>query len=95
LEAVRDLEWKLVLASATTNATAGKGGKENQNGRSSPQLFHLKSDIGESKDVAAEHPEVVARLQELVKRMQNDLGVAGPAPGSRALGRVADPKPLL
>jgi arylsulfatase len=31
------------------------------------ELFNLKNDVGESRDVAAEHPETVARLREIMK----------------------------
>ena len=31
------------------------------------ELYNLKNDIGESKDVAGEHPEIVARAQKIMK----------------------------
>jgi hypothetical protein len=37
-------------------------------------LFDLKNDIGERRDVAAEHPEVVARLLELAEWARSDIG---------------------
>jgi arylsulfatase A len=37
-------------------------------------LFNVKSDPGETKDLAADHPEVVARLQKLAEAAREDLG---------------------
>ena len=61
------------------------------NGR---QLYHLDNDIGETTDVAAAQPEVVARLQGYVQQMDADLGETGTGPGVRLPGRVAHPQPL-
>jgi hypothetical protein len=60
-----------------------------------PVLYNLDTDIGETRDVAAENPDVVKRLQKFVERMKDDLGIIGKGPGVRAPGTVADPKPLL
>jgi len=53
-------------------------------------LFDLASDIGETKNVAADHPEVVKQLTELAQEFRRDLGdsltdVKGT--GLRAVGR--------
>lgn len=85
LEAVRSGPWKLRLA-----READKKGPA-----APPQLFNLAGDIGESKDVAAEHPDVVERLQALAGTMKEDLGWKGVGPGCRAPGRVENPVPLL
>jgi len=61
------------------------------NGR---QLHHLDNDIGETTDVAAAQPDVVARLQGYVQQMDADLGATGAGPGVRPPGRVAHPQPL-
>ncbi|MES2696629.1 MAG: alpha/beta hydrolase fold domain-containing protein, partial [Verrucomicrobiota bacterium] len=37
-------------------------------------LFNLKDDPGESKNLAAQHPEIVARLQKVVAAARADLG---------------------
>jgi hypothetical protein len=37
-------------------------------------LYNLESDIGETENVAAEHPEIVAHLKELADQMREDLG---------------------
>jgi arylsulfatase len=37
-------------------------------------LFSLESDVGETKDVAAEHPDVVERLLKIAEAAREDLG---------------------
>lgn len=59
------------------------------------ELYHLGTDIGEAKDVAAQNPDVVKRLLALAEASNADLGVTGIGPGCRPLGRVADPKPII
>lgn len=80
LEAVRDGEWKLMLATKPTQ---------------SPKLFNLKTDLAETTDVAAEHNDIVARLDKLVAATKDDLGKDGIAPGCRTLGKFANPQPLI
>lgn len=56
--AIRDGEWKLVAGN-------GSGGRQQPKGKpfGTPyQLFNLEKDLGESKDLASEHPEIVKRL---------------------------------
>jgi len=93
LEAVRDRKWKLVLPAAATD-TAGKA-KGRVKAEGGTRLFNLKTDIGESTDVAAQRPEIVARLEKLVAAMKDDLGASGFGPGCRPLGKVATPQPLI
>jgi len=95
LEAVRDLEWKLVLPALLTNAPAKKAANAAAQAPRGPQLFNLKTDVGETSDVAAQYPDIVARLERLVAQMKDDLGTAGLTAGSRPLGRVANPQPLI
>ena len=37
-------------------------------------LYDLVADVGETTDVAALHPDVVARLQALAEQARDDLG---------------------
>ena len=60
-----------------------------------PILFNLDADIGETTDVAAQHPEIVKRLQGYIQQMDADLGITGRGPGVRASGVVKQPQPLL
>jgi arylsulfatase A-like enzyme len=97
LEAVRDREWKLVLPAPAANAAGKAKGKAKGSVKAAnaARLFNLKTDIGESTDVAAQHPEIVARLQKLVEKMKDDLGTTGIGPGCRPLGKVDNPQPLI
>jgi arylsulfatase A-like enzyme len=87
LNAVRQGDWKLQITPA---------GNEEEKARDfTPQLFNLRTDIGEATNVAAANPEVVATIQATIDTMKNDLGTDGIAPGCRELGRVPNPKPLI
>jgi arylsulfatase A-like enzyme len=58
-------------------------------------LYNVKTDPGETKNVASAHPEIVARLQDVVKRARADLGDAltgVKATNARPAGRVAAAK---
>lgn len=92
LEAVRSGPWKLAIAPQGTGLPPEAAKPVPHHG---PRLYNLDSDIGEMQDVAAQHPEVVARLQGLVNGMDKDLGIEGNGPGVRPPDRVAHPKPLL
>ena len=87
LEAVRSGPWKLAIVP--------QAGNQKQAGAPAaaftPTLYNLDTDIGETKDVAAEHPDVVARLQRFVAEMDADLGVKQQGPGVRPPGRVKEP----
>ena len=60
------------------------------------ELYNLESDIGEAKNVAQDHPDIVAQLQKHADAMRADLGDKNAnAPGVRPLGRVENPLPLI
>ncbi|NQU19833.1 MAG: sulfatase [Candidatus Nealsonbacteria bacterium] len=61
----------------------------------SPQrLFDLQTDIGETTNVAADHGEIVRRLEALAERAREDLGDTGRnGKNQRPAGTVPDPKP--
>lgn len=91
LEAVRSGPWKLAIAAQSLNM----GGIQTPPDFK-PLLFNLDHDIGETTDVAAEHPDVVNRLQTLVKKIDEDLGIGKRrGPGIRPCGRVKEPAPLI
>jgi arylsulfatase A len=87
LEAVRHGDWKLQIVPHKP--------VDPQDKAFVTKLYNLKADIGESQDVAAKYPDIVAQIQVLIDAMKDDLGLEGPAAGSRELGLVADPKPLI
>jgi len=97
LEAVRHGEWKLQLSapagSGGKNANKDKNDKADEGGK--PKLYNLTQDIGESKDVADEHPQIVKKIQTLVAAMDEDLGTDGKGPGVRELGKVTNAKPII
>jgi arylsulfatase A-like enzyme len=93
LEGVRSGPWKLRFASAGLGE--GKGPVKKLDAPAQDQLYNLETDLGESKDVSAEHADVMAHLRALADAMNADLGVKGSGPGVRPLGRVANPRPLI
>ena len=88
LQAVRSGPWKLsVVARAGELPTATTPFV--------PHLYNLDTEIGERTDVAAQNPEVVRRLAQLVAGMEADLGAGtNSGPGVRPAGRVARPTGL-
>ena len=93
LEAVRSGPWKMAIA--PQGEGTGKDAKLVAASLEAPRLYNLDSDISETTDVAAQHADVVKRLQGYVAKMDADLGVKGIGPGVRPCGRVTNPKPLL
>jgi arylsulfatase A len=80
LDGIRIGKWKLVFPHKF-NSLTGPAGKDGQPGGYTPAttelaLFDLESDVGETKNVAAEHPDIVARLQGLADAAREDLGDA-------------------
>jgi len=97
LEAVRSGPWKLFIARQSVKNTrnAGAGAKSAPDSKFAPLLYNLDTDIGESRDVAAAHPDIVRRLQALASEMDNDLGnKTANGPGVRPAGRVEHPSGL-
>ncbi|MBN1908303.1 MAG: sulfatase [Pirellulales bacterium] len=77
LQAVRSGQWKLHFPHDYHKVTAsGKKGKRTRGERAKIglSLFDLANDVGETKNVADEHPDVVARLKKLADRFRDDLG---------------------
>ncbi|MDB4676998.1 sulfatase [bacterium] len=84
LECVRSGNWKLRLAQV-------RGGKPNQ----PAELYNLEEDIGETTDLAAQHPDIVKRLRGLAEEARSDLG-DGKIQGKnqRPAGFIENPKAL-
>jgi arylsulfatase len=96
-----DGRWKLQLPHGYRTLggrPGGKGGirvKYETRKIETAELYDLASDIGESRNVAAEHPEIVARLQAFVEKTREDLGdslTRRQGRGLREPGRVAETK---
>jgi arylsulfatase A-like enzyme len=92
LQAVRIGPWKMAI-SPQAEQTA-KGGPALFASLEKPRLYNLDTDIGEQADVAAEHPNVVARLKTLAVRMAAELGDGKPGVEVREPGRVENPVTL-
>jgi len=95
LEGLRSGPWKLRLVSAAEAAPKTGDTPRTKVKAGENQLYNLESDIGESKNVEAENPEVLQRLLALADATKNDLGLNDSGPGVRPLGRVENPKPIL
>lgn len=70
LDAVRSGSWKLVYPFPDFYGRAAQSGTAS----GAPALYDLETDIGETRDVAADHPEEVKRLTALVEKCREDLG---------------------
>lgn len=76
LAAIRQGDWKLFLAAPANNAPGKKkAAQKAQTGANSngPVLYNLATDPGETKDVAAEHPEIVTKLQAEAARRETEI----------------------
>jgi arylsulfatase A len=78
LQAVRMGDWKLHFPHRYQSLT-GPAGADGKPGGYSQQsielsLFNLREDIGETKNVADQHPDVVRRIEALADRARGELG---------------------
>jgi len=97
LAAVRRDAWKLVLPHEYRSYLGVEPGRDGfpgpyAKGTCGQELYDLAHDPGETRDVAAEHPDIVGELEALAERTRRDLGdrlqdVRGA--GVRAPGRLA------
>ncbi|HJP00556.1 MAG TPA: sulfatase [Planctomycetota bacterium] len=80
LEAMRSGPWKLHFPHGyrsmigRTPGSGGSPGAYDHGARTGLELYNLEQDISETRDVAAEHPEVVARLSSMGDAMRARLG---------------------
>ncbi len=77
LEAVRSGKWKLVFPRTLLDDTPyerKKSGNEAKEKLLPEALYDLKADVGETKDVIGQYPEVAQRLRLLAERMRADVG---------------------
>ena len=88
LQAVRQGRWKLALAPQSDGL--GKNAAKTAPGL---RLYDLDAEIGEQTDVAARHPEVVAKLKALADKMSAEIGGKSPT-ARRPAGEVKAAKTL-
>jgi arylsulfatase A-like enzyme len=76
LAALRSGKWKLMFPQSYGSPIPGSGGLPGKGRQKSIplSLFDLEHDIGETTNVADQHPEVIERLQRLAERMRRELG---------------------
>ena len=98
LQAVSSGTWKLVLPHTYRSLKDGKGGDGGlpapyQNLETGLALYDLDGDPGETTDVSAANPEVVARLQQEAEAARAELGdnlTKRKGVGNRESGRLTD-----
>lgn len=90
LQAVRSGAWKLYLplrAKFINNNRKAAAAKA--------ELYNVREDVGETREVAAEQPEMVRRLTAMAEWAREEIGdVDRRGRGQRAAGRVARPVAL-
>ena len=99
LQAIRSGPWKLHFphdyrAAPDERATGGKP-VPYASGKIELSLFNLEQDIGETKNVAEQNPQIVAKLQRLAESARAELGdsrTKRQGSGVRQPGRVTQPK---
>jgi arylsulfatase A-like enzyme len=96
LQAVRMGKWKLHFPHEYRTLDGQPGGTggvpaKYRTARIALALFDLEKDVGETTNVADQHPEIVAQIERLAEEMRADLGDSARqrAPtGARAPGRL-------
>lgn len=91
LQAVRSGPWKLALTPQSLGMGIRQKPDDLQKGQ---RLYNLETDLAETKNVYAENPDVVARLQKLADRMKSDIGSGKAGPGVRPPGVRENPVTL-
>ena len=91
LQAVRAGEWKLYLDLPNKFVTLNR-----KTAPSRLELYDVRSDVAEEREIAAQNPEVVQRLLAMAERARAELGdMDQPGTGQRPAGSIETPKPLV
>lgn len=96
LQAVRDRRWKLHFPHQYRTMAGRPGGRDGmpnayRQAGIGKALFDLKSDVSETKNVLAQHPEIVSRLERAAETARAELGdqlMQRKGTGSRPPGRL-------
>jgi arylsulfatase A len=90
LQAVRAGPWKLYLSLEDKYIANNR-----KTAAARQELFDVRNDVSETREVSAEHPDVVARLLSLAEEARRELGDRNrPGRGQRPAGYVANPVAL-
>ncbi|MFM9962704.1 MAG: sulfatase [Planctomycetaceae bacterium] len=74
LAAIRQGDWKLFLTAPVANGKAKQAkAAKNDTAPTGPVLYNLATDPSETKNVAADHPEVVTKLQAEAARREDEI----------------------
>ena len=101
LQAVMSGQWKLQLPHTYRTLAGQPGGRDGtpapyqQRKLDRAELYDLENDIGESMNVAAQHPDAVKRLETLAEQAREELGdslTKRVGKGVREPGRIAEAK---
>jgi arylsulfatase A-like enzyme len=90
--AIRRGDWKLVRYDVAADGQSGESPKGRQPGVTSRKLYNLSDDIGEARDVAAEHPEKVQELQSAWQAWNAELAEPLWGAGQAARGKAVKGK---
>jgi arylsulfatase A-like enzyme len=80
LQAVRSGKWKLQLPHTYRTLGGRPGGKDGKPTNyemrklEQPELYDLENDIGETTNVAMQHPDIVKQLTAFAEKARTDLG---------------------
>lgn len=80
---IRSKDWKLYVRDV--NPGGAENGWGDRKGTAKGSLFSLKDDIGETTDVSAQYPEVVAELTRKMEKFKNELNA-----NKREIGKTPD-----
>ncbi|MEI6891831.1 MAG: sulfatase [Pontiella sp.] len=90
LEAVRKGDWKLHFCKTGWNPDGSEG-------QVATELYNLREDVGETTDIADQHPEIVAGIEVVAEEFRQALGdrrLGREGTEVREVGVCANPKPL-
>ena len=79
LQAMRMGPWKLHFPHGYRTMGGRPGGTDGiptdyEQTRIGLSLFNLRDDVGETKNVIDQHPEILQRMQQLAQTMRSELG---------------------
>jgi arylsulfatase A-like enzyme len=90
LQAVRAGPWKLYLPLERKYVTLGR-----KTAPAALELFDVRHDVHEDREVSTQNPEVVQRLLSMAASAREEIGdMDSPGKGQRPAGHVEIPKPL-